>query len=109
MKTVINAKSVGNEKLGEDVRNAREETERARNKQPERYEAPSLGHKHNTNGEPRQVFPPDGGRRKLFSEALRGEKCKSHRITVQSKDIDQSMEQLKLQLKKDIDPTNIKV
>jgi hypothetical protein len=60
-----------------------------------------LGDKHNSNGEPWQVLPPDRRRRKLFSEALRGGKSKSHRITVQSKDIDQSTEQLKLQLKKD--------
>jgi ElaB/YqjD/DUF883 family membrane-anchored ribosome-binding protein len=41
MKTVINDKSKENKKLSEEVRKATEETERARDRQPERHETPS--------------------------------------------------------------------
>jgi hypothetical protein len=50
----------------------------------------------------------DGKRRKLFSEVLK-DGHKRYKITLKTKDNSQSPKQIKLQLKKDINPTEIKV
>jgi len=72
--------------------------------------APSLNHRqHNYNGEPRQVLPSEVKRGKLFSELLKDEGGKLYRITLKAKDNSQTAEQFKTQLKKDVNPTDIKV
>jgi hypothetical protein len=55
------------------------------------------------------VLPSEGRRRKLFSEVLKDEGEKRYKITLKAKDNRQSPEQTKLQLKKDNNPTDIKV
>ena len=50
----------------------------------------------------------DGRRRKLFSEVLK-DGDRRYKITLNAKDKSQSLEQNKFQLKKDINPTDIKV
>ena len=75
-----------------------------------RLVAPSLNHRqHNYNGEPRQVLPSEVKRGKLFSELLKDEGGKLYRITLKAKDNSQTAEQFKTQLKKDVNPTDIKV
>jgi len=57
----------------------------------------------------RQVPPSEGRRRKLFSEVMKGEEDRRYKITLKAKNGSQSPEQIKLQLKKDINPTDIKL
>lgn len=72
--------------------------------------APSLDHKQQSSrGGVRQVLPSEGGRRKLFSEVVKNEDNKWYRITLKVKDDTLSPEWIKLQLKKNINPTDIKV
>lgn len=56
-------------------------------------------------------MPPSKGRRrrKLFSEVLKDGGDERYKITLNAKDNNKSREQNKLQLKKDINPTDIKV
>jgi hypothetical protein len=54
------------------------------------------------------VLPSEGGRRNLYAEAVENEE-KRYRITLKAKDDTLSPEQIKLQLKKNINPTDIKV
>jgi len=54
------------------------------------------------------VSASDGRRRKLFSEVLK-DGDRRYKITLNAKDKSQSLEQNKFQLKKDINPTDIKV
>ena len=44
----------------------------------------------------RQVLPSEGGRRKLYAEAVKIEKNKRYRITLKAKDDTLSPEQIKL-------------
>ena len=70
----------------------------------------SLDHKQQSpRGRVRQVLPSEGGRRKLFSEVVKNEDNKWYRITLRVKDDTISPERIKLQLKKNINPTDIKV
>ena len=55
------------------------------------------------------MSPSEGGRRKLFSEVLNDERDERYTITLKAKDNSRSSEQIKLQLKNEIDPTYIKV
>ena len=55
------------------------------------------------------VLPSEGGRRKLFLEAVKKEDNKRYRITLTSKDEALTLEQIKTQLKRSINPTDIKV
>jgi hypothetical protein len=81
-----------------------------RDGQPARHVAPSLGHMQQTvRYRVRQVAPSEGRRGKLFSEVLKDEGDKRYKITLKAKDNSQSPEQIKLQLKKNINPTEIKV
>jgi hypothetical protein len=58
----------------------------------------------------RQVQLSEGGRRKPFSEAVtKQEENKRYRITLKPKEEAITPEQIKLQLKKNINPTDIKV
>jgi len=72
--------------------------------------APSLDHRHHTySGEARKMLPSEDRRRKLFSEVLKDDGGKRYRITVKGKDNSETTKQIKSQLKKDINPTDIKV
>jgi hypothetical protein len=57
----------------------------------------------------RQLPPPDGRNRKLFAEVLKGGGDKQNKMTLKAKEKEQSPEQIKIQLKKEIKPTDIKV
>jgi len=86
-----------------------EEMERTKGSHPARQVAPSLDHRHHTySGEARQMLPSEDRRRKIFSEVLKEDGGKRYRITVKGEDNSQSTEQIKSQLKKDINPTDIK-
>ena len=55
-------------------------------------------------------MPSGGGRRKLFSEIVKNQDDnKRYRITLKPKEETITLEQIKLQLKKSINPTDIKV
>jgi hypothetical protein len=88
----------------------REEMARVRVSQSVRQVAPSLDHKQQTSRSgARTVSPSEGRRRKLFLEVLKDEGDKRYKITVKAKDKSQLPEQIKRQLKKDINPTDVKV
>jgi len=55
------------------------------------------------------VLPSEGGRRKLYSEIVKNEENKRYRITLKAKDDILTPEQIKLQLKKNINPMDIEV
>jgi hypothetical protein len=55
------------------------------------------------------VPPSEGRRRKLSLEVLKDDRHKWYKINLKAKDNSQSLEQIKLQLKKDINPTEVKV
>jgi hypothetical protein len=55
------------------------------------------------------VPPSVGTRRKLFSELLNDGGDERYKITLNAKGNNKSREKIKLQLKKDINPTDIKV
>jgi len=110
MKTQLETNSGENKKLSEKFMKVTEEMVRMRDSQPARQVAPSLDHMQQTSrSEARQVPPSDGRRRKLFAEVLKDETDKRYKITLKAKDNCKSPEQIKLQLKKDINPTDIKV
>jgi len=110
MKIQLENKSTENNKLSEEVMKVTEEMERTKGGHPTRQVAPSLDHRHHTySGEARQILPSEDRRRKLFSEVLKDDGGKRYRITVKGKDNTQLTEQIKSQMKKDINPTDIKV
>ena len=76
-----------------------------------RQVAPSLEHTQQSHSiGARQVASSGGGRRKLFSEAVKNQDdSRRYRITLISKEETITPEQIKLQLKKSINPTDIKV
>ena len=55
------------------------------------------------------MLPSEGGRRKLYLEMVKNEENKRYRITLKAKDDTLAPEQIKFQLKKNINPTDIKV
>jgi len=55
------------------------------------------------------MLPSGDRRRKIFSEVLKDDGGKRYRITLKAKNNSHSTEQIKRQLKKDINPTAIKV
>ena len=109
MKTQLETKSGENKKLSEEVMKVTEEMVRMRDGQPARQVAPSLDHMQQTSRSQARQVPPSDGRRKLFAELLKDETDKRYKITLKAKDNCKSLEQIKLQLKKDINPTDIKV
>jgi len=97
-------------KLREEVKNATEEMARRRDSQSVRQVVPSLDHlQQYPQGRARQVLPSEGGTRKLYSEMVKNEENKRYKITLKAKDDTPTPEQIKLQLKKNINPTDIKV
>jgi hypothetical protein len=111
IKTQIEDKREENKKkLSEEVIKVTEEMARMRDSQPARHVAPSLDHMQQTSRSGARPMPPsEGRRRKLFSEVLKDKGDKEYKITLKAKNNSQSPEQIKLQLKKDINPTDIKV
>ena len=110
MKTQLETKSGENKKLSEEFMKVTEEMVRMRDSQPATQVAPSLDHMQQTSrSEARQVPPSDGRIRKLFAEILTDGTDKRYKVTLKAKDLCKSPEQIKLQLKKDINPTDIKV
>jgi len=55
------------------------------------------------------VLPSEGGRRKFYSEMVKYKENKRYRIKLKAKDDTLTPEQIKLQQKKNINPTDIKV
>jgi hypothetical protein len=110
MKTQLENKSEQNEKLHEEVMKVRAEMSRKKDSQLSRQLAPSLDHMQQTSRSGERMEPPsEARRRKLFSEVLKDEDDKRYKITVKVKDHSQSPEQIKLQMKENINPTDIKV
>jgi hypothetical protein len=110
MKTQLENKSVENKKLSEEVMKVTEVMERMKVSQPARQVAPSLDHMQQTSRSgARHVSRSEGRRRKNFLEVLKDEGDRRNKITLKATDNSQSPEQIKLQLKKDINPADIKV
>ena len=110
MKTQLKNKSEENKKLSKEFMKVTEEMVRMRNSQPVIQVAPSLDHKQEISRSEAQPVPPSEGRRKkLFVEVLKDGADKRYKLTLTAKGKSQSPEQIKLQLKKDINPTDIKV
>jgi hypothetical protein len=108
MKTQLKSAEDERKKLMEEVRNIKEANARG-DSQTTRQAAPSLDHtQKNTRSEVQQVAPADGGS-KLYSEAVKKEGKKRYRITLTPKDEALSPEQIKTQLKQNINSTDIKV
>jgi hypothetical protein len=57
----------------------------------------------------RQVLPPERGRRKLYTDEVINQEEKRFRITLKAKDETTTPEQIKQQLKMNINPTDIRV
>jgi hypothetical protein len=96
-------------KLREEVKNAKEEKARG-DSQTTIQVTPPLDHMQQyTRSGVQLVLPSEGGRRKLFLEAVKKEDNKRYRITLTSKDEALTLEQIKTQLKRSINPTDIKV
>jgi hypothetical protein len=110
MKTQLEIKSEENMRLSKEVMEVTEEMARRIDRQSVRHVAPSLDQKQWTsrNGA-RLVLPSEDSRTKLFSVMLKEGGGKSFKITLKAKDKSQSPDQIKLQLKKNINPTDIKV
>jgi len=97
-------------KLQKEVSNAKESKARGGDSRSVRQVAPSLGHtQQSPSGGARQVLPPAGGRRKLYADAVKNEGTRRYRVTLKAKDATLTTEQIKLQLRKHINPANIKV
>ncbi|PSN33748.1 hypothetical protein C0J52_26842 [Blattella germanica] len=110
LKSSLESKADENKKLKDEVKNAREELHRQNHSRPARQVAASTGHTQEIPGCGARVLPPpDGSRPKLYSDAVKGNIEKRYKITVKAKDNSQSSEQVKTLLKKNINPTGIKV
>jgi hypothetical protein len=109
LKSQLDIKSEENKKLKVEVNKAQEAMVERRERQDTRQVAPSLDNKQQTpNSRVRLLSPPAGSNRKqqlLFSEALEGGGDKRYKITLKAKGNEKSPEQIKLQLKKEINPT----
>ena len=99
-----------NKKLKVEVKKTQEAMVERRERQNARQVAPSLDKQQTPSSRVSLLSPPAGRNRKLlFSEALKGGEDKRYKITQKAKDIEKSPEQIKLQIKKEINPTDIKV
>jgi small-conductance mechanosensitive channel len=109
MKMQLKSAEDEQKKIREEVKNAKEAKARG-DSRTTRQVAPSLDHiQQYTRSGVQQVTPSDGGRRKLFSEAVKKEDNKRYRITLTPKVEALSPDQIKTQLKRNINPTDIKV
>lgn len=109
LKSQIKTEKNEQNKLREEVRNAKDEMAR-RDRLTTRQVAPSLDHTHEpTSSGDQLLLPPGGGRRKLYSEVTKQEENKRYKLTLTSRDESLTPEQIKIQLKRHINPTDIKV
>jgi len=101
----------GYKKYTEEFKNATKEEVTGRDRQTTRQVAPSLDHTQQSQSTRAwQIRPSGGGRRKLFSETVKNQDDnKRYRITLKPKEETITPEQIKLQLKKSINPTDIRV
>jgi len=60
-----------NKNLKEEVKNATEEAATRRDSHTARQVAPSLDHRQQPERGVRQVLPPEGGKRKLYADAVK--------------------------------------
>ena len=97
-------------KLREEIKNGTEEMAKRRDSQLVGQVATSVDHiQQSPRDGARHVLPSEGGRRKLYSDAVKIEKNQRYRITLKAKDGTLTPERIKLQLKQKINPTDIKV
>jgi hypothetical protein len=88
-----------NKNLKEEVKNAMKEAAMRRDSHTAKQAAPSLHHRHQPDRGVRQVLPSEGGRRKLYADAVKNQEEKLFRITLKAKDETTTPEQIKQQLK----------
>ncbi|PSN52487.1 hypothetical protein C0J52_11231 [Blattella germanica] len=104
------SKADENKKFNDEVKNAKEELHRKNHSCHARQGAASTGHIQEIPGCGARVLPPSrASKPKLYSDAVKGNIEKRYKITVKAKDHSQSSEQVKTLLKKNINPTGIKV
>ena len=104
LKTQLDITSDENKKLKVEVKKAEEAMVemRERERQTARQVAPYLDNMQQTpSSHVRQLSPPAGRNRKLFTEVLKGGGDKRYKITLKAKGNEKSPEQIKLQLKKE--------
>jgi small-conductance mechanosensitive channel len=110
IKTHLENKNEENKKLSEEVKKTTQELDRMRDSRPASHVAPSMYHTQQTpRSGARQVLPSEGGRRKLFSEVLKGESNRRYKLSLKAKSDIQTVEQIKSKIKREINPTDIKV
>ena len=99
-----------NKKLNAEVKKATEKATTGRDNHSGRQVAPSMDQRQQPAiAGTRQVLPSEGGRM-LYSEAVRNQgENKRYRITLKAKDETTTPDQIKQQLKMNINPTDIKV
>jgi len=108
MKMQLKSAEVKQKKLREEVKNAKEE--KVRGDKTTRQVAPSLDcMQQYTRSGVQLMLPTEGRRRKLFSETVKKEDNKRHRITLAPKDEALSPEHIEIKLKRNINPTDVKV
>jgi len=96
-------------KLREEVKNTKDEMVR-RDRQTTRQVAPSLDHMQQLTSSGDQLVLPSGSeRRKLYLQITKKEQNKRYKLTLTPKDGSLTLEQIKAQLKRNINPTDIKV
>jgi hypothetical protein len=100
-----------NKKLTVQVTNLTEGETTRRDSHSARQVATSLDHRQQlAGGVVRQVLPSEGGGRKLYAEVVKKQdENKRYRLTLKAKDETITPEQIKVQLKMNINPTDIKV
>ena len=110
IKTHLENKNEENKKLNEEVRITTQNLARMRDSRPAGQVTPSLDHTLQTprSGE-RQVPASERGRRKLFADVLKGESSRRYTLSLKAKSNNQTVEQIKSQIKREINPTEIKV
>jgi hypothetical protein len=109
---IIQLQNVNEEqkKLKEEVKNATKDLARRRDSQPVRQVAPPLDHfQQYPRAGARQMLPFEGERRKFYSEMVKNEENKTYKLTLKVKDDTLTPEQIKLQPRKNANPTDIKV
>ena len=98
-----------NKNLKEEVTNATKEAARRRDSHTVRQVAPSLNQRQQPERGVRHVLPPEGRRMKLYADAVKTQEEKRFRITLKAKDETTTLEQIKQQLKMNINPMDIRV
>jgi hypothetical protein len=110
LKTQLDITSDENKKLKVEVMKSQGAMVKRRERQTARQVVPSLGKMQRTpSSHVRQLSPPAGRNRKLFTDVMKGGGDKLYKITLKVKDNEKSPEQIKLQLNKEINPTDMKV